>query len=67
MAMPQQVANQGAVITDPPRAFTVADTGSLNDAAVIAHHINKADEAFIEHWEFVPAKRFNQRRAGCGG
>jgi hypothetical protein len=65
--MPQEIANQGAVIGDLLRASAIADAGRLNDGAVIPHDVNKADESVVENREFLPAEFVDQRGLRHGG
>ncbi|MEY3457618.1 MAG: hypothetical protein RL215_775 [Planctomycetota bacterium] len=58
--MSEQVADERAVIADAAGAFPVAHAGCLDNAAVVAHDIDEADEAFVEDGEFLPAEGFNE-------
>lgn len=57
--MSQQVSNQRAVVADFFCSFSIADTSRADDAAVISHHIDEANEAVVQHREFLPAERFD--------
>lgn len=65
--MPQQVPNQSAVVGDFFRAFSVADSSGLDDAAVVAHDIYKAYEAVVEDREFLPSEVMNKLLVIIGG
>ena len=56
MPMPHQVANQPAIVRDLARAFAVADAGGLHDRLVVAHHVDQAHEAVVEHGKLFPAE-----------
>ena len=49
MAVPHQIADQSAVVGDLPRARPVADPRRLDDRLVVAHRVDEADEAVVEH------------------
>ena len=48
MPMPQQIANQGPIVTDFLRPFTVTDADGLDNAAVVAHHVYQTDKSIVQ-------------------
>ncbi len=54
--MPQQIANQTAIVGHLARAFAVADAGGLHDRLIVAHDVDQADEAVVEHGKLLPAQ-----------
>ena len=51
VAMAQEVADQRAVLPHMPRACAVGDPRRLHDGGIVAHVVNHADEAVVEHVE----------------
>ena len=47
--VPHQVADQPGILADPARAAAVDDPRRLHDGRVVAHVVDDADEAVIEH------------------
>ena len=57
--MPQQIADQPAIVRNLARPFAVADAGRLHDRLIVPHHVDQADESVVEHGEFFPAQFFD--------
>ncbi len=47
--MPHQVIDQPLILADPPGAAAVGDAGRLHDRRVVAHVVDDADKAVIQH------------------
>jgi hypothetical protein len=60
MPMPQQVADERAVVRDLARAGPIADASRLHDGPIVAHHIDQADKAVIQHGEFLPPQLLDE-------
>lgn len=56
--MPQQVVNQGSILSEALGAATVADPGGLDDSLVAPHVVHQADEAFVEKGNLLVNQRF---------
>jgi len=56
VGMPEEIADQLAVVAHLPRAVAVADASRLNDCCVVPHHVDEGDMAVVEHRELLPAE-----------
>src|ERR1700756_2925033 len=63
MAMPHQVVDETAVFADLLSATAVRDPRRLHDSRVVAHVIDDAHEAVVEHRQRL-VEDFLQRRYG---
>jgi hypothetical protein len=65
--VPHQVTDQRAVIGDLFRAGSIAHTGRLYDCRIVAHAVDEAHEAVVEHGELLPAKLLDPLGVGRHG
>ena len=63
VGMPQEVADQLAVVAHLAGAFAVAHARGLHDAAVVSHAVDQRHEAIVENRQLLPAKRVEQDTA----
>ena len=61
MAMPHQIVDQPLIFADPPSAAAIRNPRRLHDRRIIAHIVDDADKAVIEHRDRL-VKDFLQRR-----
>ena len=57
--MPHEVADQRAIVRHRLRPRLIAHPGRLHHGLIVAHRIDEAHEAVVEHRKFLPAKRFD--------
>ncbi len=62
--MAKEVADQGPILTDALGANTIGDTGRLDDRVVVAHVIDHAHEAIVEHLEWLAEHGVERRNGG---
>jgi hypothetical protein len=62
-----QVADQAGVVARGLRARAVADARGLDDRAIVAHVVDDADEAVVEHRDRLVQERLDARRGGAAG
>ena len=60
MGVPQQVANELAIIAHLSGARPVAHSRRLHDAAVIPHAVDEGYKTVVEHRKLFPAERLEE-------
>ena len=60
--MSKQVANQGSVVRDFLRPFSITDPRCLHDGTVVSHAIHETDEPVVQYGKFLPTELFDEGR-----
>ena len=74
--MPHEVADQSTILVHLARAAAVGDARRLHDGRVVAHVVDHAHEAVVEHrqdveenvlerWHGRPPRLVHERARGC--
>ena len=55
------------IVARGPRALAIGDARGLHDGGVVAHIVDDADEAVVEHGDWVVEPRLEPRGHGAAG
>ena len=67
VAVPHQIVDQAAILADPLGAAAVGDARRLHDRGVVAHVVDDADEAVVEHRQRLVEDFLERRHGGAAG